>query len=155
LVIFAPLAEKESKTDRIQVFAIVVDLGIYECTDPVLIQTPGTTCFEIMAVGAPVEWFMSVLWINFMLSMAYDFYATPRISAAVRAVYNAGDSPDAPKLRRQSWSPSVEDFEFNEANLFTKSEYPAKAWRSPSPAEESRFDSMSFSEPTLVRGFIS
>lgn len=155
MVIFAPLAEKESKTDRIQVFAIVVDLGIYKCTDPVLIQTPGTTCFEIMAVGAPVEWFMSVLWINFMLSMAYDFYATPRISAAVRAVYNAGDSPDAPKLRRQSWSPSVEDFEFNEANLFTKSEYPAKAWRSPSPAEESRFDSMSFSEPTLVRGFIS
>jgi hypothetical protein len=87
-----------------------------------------------------------------MLSMAYDFYATPRISAAVGAVYNAGDSPDAPKLRRQSWSPSVE---FNEANLLTKSEYPAKAWRSPSPAEESRFDSMSFSEPTLVRGFIS
>ena len=90
-----------------------------------------------------------------MLSMAYDFYATPRISAAVRVVYNAGDSPDAPKLRRQSRSPSVEDFEFNEANLLTKSEYPAKAWRSPSPTEESRFDSMSFSEPTLVRGFIS
>jgi hypothetical protein len=132
-----PPAEKESKTDRIPVFAIVVNLGIYRCTDPVLIQTPGTTCFEIMAVGAPAEWLMSILWITFMLSMAYDFYTTPQISAVVRAVYNAGEGPDTLKSKRQNWGPSVEDFEFDEANRLTKSEYPAKAWRPPSPAEES------------------
>jgi hypothetical protein len=107
-----------------------------------------------MAVGAPAEWLMSILWISFMLSMAYDFYTTPQISAVV-AVSNAEDSRDTPKFRKQRWSPSVEDFEFDDANLLTKSEYPAKAWRPPSPAEESRFDSMSHSEPTQVRGFIS
>ena len=132
-----PPAEKESKTDRIPVFAIVVNLGIYRCTDPVLIQTPGTTCFEIMAVGAPAEWLISILWITFMLSMAYDFYTTPQISAVVRAVYNAGEGPDTLKSRRQNWGPSVEDFEFDVANRLTKSEYPAKAWRPPSPAEKS------------------
>ena len=129
-------------------------MSIYKCTDPVLIQTPGTTCFEVMAVGAPTEWLMSILWINFMCNMAYEFYATPQISAVVRAAYNAGDSSDMPKFRRQSWSPSAEDFEFDEANLLTTSGYPAKAWRPPSPAGELRFDSMSLSEPTLVRGFV-
>jgi len=82
------LTEQES-ADRIQVFAIAVELGIYNCTDPALIQTPGATCYGMMAFGAPAEWLMSILWISFMFNMAYDFYTTPQIWGTVRAAYRA------------------------------------------------------------------
>src|SRR2546421_7109397 len=136
-----------------QVFATVVDLAIYKCTDPVQVQTPGTTCFKMMAVGAPAEWLVSTLWINYMLNMAYDFYTTPQISAVVKAAYNAGDSPDTHELRKNGWSPRAEDFELDEATLLAKAEYPAKAWGPPSPTE-SQCESMSLHRPTVVRGFI-
>jgi hypothetical protein len=84
-----PLTEQESKADRIPVSAIAVELGIYNCTDPVLIQTPGATCYEMMAFGAPAEWLLSLLWISFMFNMAYDFYTTPQIWGTVRAAYHA------------------------------------------------------------------
>ena len=97
---------------------------------------------------------MSILWINFMLNMAYEFYASPEISAVVNAAYNAGDSPNTPEFRKEGWSPRAEDFELDEESLLREAQYPAKAWRPPSPADELHFDSMPLSELTAVRGFV-
>jgi hypothetical protein len=83
---------RESTADseaNLLVFAVAVDLGIYNCTDPLLIQTPGATCYEMMAFGAPAEWFMSILWISFMFNLAYEFYTTPQVWGTVRAAYHA------------------------------------------------------------------
>jgi hypothetical protein len=116
-----------------------------------------------MAVGAPAEWLMSMMWINFMLNMAYDFHTSEHISAVVKAAYGTGDnpqtpaygtgdSPQTPEFLEKGWSPRAEDFELDHAPFLQETEYPAKAWTS--PTDELHFDSMALSEITAVRGFV-
>jgi hypothetical protein len=50
---YMPLPNERSKLRNTQALATAADIGIYACTDPVQIQTPGTTCFKIMAVWGP------------------------------------------------------------------------------------------------------
>jgi hypothetical protein len=102
---YMPLPNERSKLRNTQALATAADIGIYACTDPVQIQTPGTTCFKIMAVRAPAEWLMSLMWINSMLNMAYDFYTNEHISAVVKASYNTGDSLNTPESHEKRWSP--------------------------------------------------
>jgi hypothetical protein len=72
-----------------------------------------------MAVGAPAEWMMSVMWINYMLNMAYDFYTHDRIVAVVNAAYDTGSSPRSSmkttEYQERGWNPRAEDFDLDEA----------------------------------------
>lgn len=49
-------------------------IGIYGCTDPTAIQTPGTVCFKIVSISAVAEWFLSLVWLAFILSIAHDIW---------------------------------------------------------------------------------
>jgi hypothetical protein len=109
-----------------------------------------------MAVGAPAEWMMSVMWINYMLIMAYGFYTHDRIAAVVNAAYSTGNSPRSSvkttEYQERGWNPKAEDFDFDEAPFLREADYPAKARTGPSDADELHFDSP-LSELPLVREF--
>jgi hypothetical protein len=133
--------------------ATAADIGIYACRDTVQIQTPGTRCFKTMALGAPAEWAMSIMWINFMLNMAYDFNTHEHISAIVKAAADTGSSrPSTSESREKRWSPGAEDFELDEASFLRDAEYPAKAWTA--LADELHFDPVALGELAAVRGFV-
>jgi hypothetical protein len=137
--------------------ATAADVGIYACTDPVQIQTAGTQCFKIMAIGAPAEWAMSVMWINWMLSMAYDFSTSKHISAIVNAACDTGSSASSPttcETSEKGWNPRAEDFELDEAALLTDAGYPAKALTAPTTDEGLYDDPAAVGELAAVRGFV-
>jgi hypothetical protein len=139
--------------------ATAADIGIYTCTDPVQIQTPGTKCFKIMAIGAPAEWAMSLMWINWMLSMAYDFYTSKHLSATVKAACDTGrrssssSSPTTSETPEKRWIPRTEDFELDGAPFLTDTGYPAKARTAPAD-EELYDDPVALGELAGVRGFV-
>lgn len=141
--------------------ATAANIGIYLCNDPLQIQTPGTKCFQIMAVGAPAEWAMSLMWINWMLNMAYDFYTNERIAATVKAAaagtYDAGSSSsptttDYPRHEKR-WSPRAEDFELDDAPFLREADYPARAWTAAAD-DETHYDPVALGELAAVRGFV-
>jgi hypothetical protein len=49
-------------------------MGIYGCTDATAMQTPGTVCFKIVSISAVAEWFLSLVWLAFILSIAHDIW---------------------------------------------------------------------------------
>lgn len=105
-----------------------------------------------MAVGAPAEWLMAVMWINFMLNMAYDFYTNEHISVVVKAAYDTGESPNTPEFEEKRGSPKAEDLEIDETPFLGNAEYPAKAWTS--PADELHYDPVALGELAAVRGLV-
>jgi hypothetical protein len=109
-----------------------------------------------MAVGAPAEWMMSVMWINYMLNMAYGFYTRGRIAAVMNAAYDTRSSPissmKTTEYQEREWNPRAEDFDLDEAPFLREADYPAKARTGPSDADELHFDSP-LSELPLVREF--
>jgi hypothetical protein len=98
------------------------------------------------------------MWINYMLNMAYDFYAHDRIVAAVNVAYGSVSSPisslKTTEYQEKGWNPRAEDFELDGAPFLREANYPVKAWTGPSEADELRFDSTPLSEPSSVRGFV-
>jgi hypothetical protein len=53
---------------------VLTIVGIYGCTDATAIQTPGTVCFKIVSISAVAEWFLSLVWLVFILSVAHDIW---------------------------------------------------------------------------------
>ena len=106
-----------------------------------------------MAIAAPAEWTMSILWINFMLNMAYGFYTHAHISALVAAACDTESGPKATVYRKKAWIPRAEDFDLDEAPFLRGDEYPAKASSSASPVEDPDVEALALGELTSVRGF--
>ena len=60
----------------------MTNVAIFSCNGahPEDIQTPGTKCYTIMALGAPAEWFYAITTISWSLTIALDIYVTPIVS---------------------------------------------------------------------------
>ena len=56
-------------------------IGIYGCDTNPLIQTPGSTCYRIVALSAPAEWILSLCFINYLAAMAYVLWHAESIRA--------------------------------------------------------------------------
>ena len=88
-----------------------------------------------------------------MLNLAYDFYASPQISAVVNAAYDTGSSSATSVYREKEWNPTADDFELDEAHFLREAQNPAQALNPPSSADDFDFDSLVLGELTAVRGF--
>ncbi|KAH0841941.1 hypothetical protein FOPE_06898 [Fonsecaea pedrosoi] len=64
--------------------AVMTNVAIFGCSEsnPETIQTPGTTCYRIMALGAPAEWLYALTTVSWSLAIAFDIYTTPIVSKA-------------------------------------------------------------------------
>ncbi|EXJ76648.1 uncharacterized protein A1O5_01156 [Cladophialophora psammophila CBS 110553] len=62
--------------------ALMTNIAIFGCngSKPEEIQTPGTRCYRIMALGAPAEWLYALTTVSWSLAIAFDVYATPIVS---------------------------------------------------------------------------
>jgi hypothetical protein len=123
---------KDVETNNISTaIAAAADIGIFTCRDPDQIQELGTACFKIMAPGAPAEWMMLVMWINYTLNMAYYFYTHDRIAVVVNAAYDTGSSPrtsmNTTECQGRGWNPGAEDFDLDKAPFLGEADYPAKS----------------------------
>ena len=59
----------------------MTNVAIFSCShaDHKDIQTPGTKCYRIMALGAPAEWLYAMTTVSWTLTIAFDVYITPLI----------------------------------------------------------------------------
>jgi hypothetical protein len=57
----------------------MMEVAIFGCNSasPADIQTPGTTCYRIMALGAPAEWLYALTTVAWSLAIAFDVYTSP------------------------------------------------------------------------------
>ncbi|KIW29542.1 uncharacterized protein PV07_05354 [Cladophialophora immunda] len=62
--------------------ALMTNIAIFGCngSKPEDIQTPGTRCYRIMALGAPAEWLYALTTVSWSLAIAFDVYTTPIVS---------------------------------------------------------------------------
>jgi outer membrane receptor for Fe3+-dicitrate len=74
---------------------------------------------------------MSVMSINYMLNMAYDFHTHNQIAAVVNAACDTRSSPrgglKTTKYQEKGWNPRTEDSDRDEAPFLGDTKYPAKA----------------------------
>ncbi|KIX92480.1 uncharacterized protein Z520_11800 [Fonsecaea multimorphosa CBS 102226] len=58
--------------------ALMTNVAIFGCSGskPADIQTPGTRCYWIMALGAPAEWLYALTTVSWSLAIAFDVYST-------------------------------------------------------------------------------
>ena len=61
--------------------AILANIGIYACMNETEIQTPGTSCYIIVAIAAAADWTYALIDISFVLNLAYDIYHHDHIVA--------------------------------------------------------------------------
>jgi hypothetical protein len=61
--------------------AVMTMMGIYGCDTNPLIQTPGSACYRIVAISAPVEWILSLCFVNYLAAMAYVLWHAESIRA--------------------------------------------------------------------------
>lgn len=54
--------------------AVLADTAIYACKDHTLIQTPGTICYNLMAISAISDWAYSLINILFIFNFAFELY---------------------------------------------------------------------------------
>lgn len=54
--------------------ALLANVGVFSCRDPVWVQTRGTTCFNLIAAAAIADWLYSMVNIAFLLNFSYDLY---------------------------------------------------------------------------------
>jgi hypothetical protein len=62
--------------------AILANIGIYACMNETDIQTPGTSCYIIVAIAAIADWTYALIDISFVLNLAYDIYHHDHLEAA-------------------------------------------------------------------------
>jgi hypothetical protein len=62
--------------------AILANIGIYGCMNETEIQTPGTSCYIIVAIAAIADWTYALIDISFVLNLAYDIYHHDHLEAA-------------------------------------------------------------------------
>jgi hypothetical protein len=49
-------------------------MGVYYCTDIEVINDSTSTCNKVVAVSAVAEWVLSIGWVAYMSTIAYDLY---------------------------------------------------------------------------------
>jgi hypothetical protein len=62
--------------------AILANIGIYACMNETETQTPGTSCYIIVAIAAIADWTCALVDISFVLNLAYDIYHHDHIEAS-------------------------------------------------------------------------
>ena len=73
------------RTNLSSALALMTDVAIFAChgARATEIQTPGTRCYRIMAIGAPAEWLYAVTTISWTLTIAFDIYTTPIVNEVI------------------------------------------------------------------------
>ncbi|KIX09768.1 uncharacterized protein Z518_00849 [Rhinocladiella mackenziei CBS 650.93] len=91
--------------------AIMTDVAIFGCNDASKseIQTPGTKCYQILALGAPAEWFYALMTVSWSLTIAFDIYTTPIVNK-VKAQQDQAEMKLLSLTRRSSESPQSLEF---------------------------------------------
>ena len=67
--------------------AIFTCLGIYGCQDAAVIADQSSTCNRIVALSEIAEWQLSIGWVAYMCTIAYDLY---HVDTVVRIWVSAG-----------------------------------------------------------------
>jgi hypothetical protein len=49
-------------------------MGVYSCMDIKDINDPTSTCNKVVALSAVAEWILSIGWVAYMSTIAYDLY---------------------------------------------------------------------------------
>jgi hypothetical protein len=62
--------------------AILANIGIYACMNETETQTPGTSCYIIVAISAVADWMYALIDISFVVNLAYDIYHHDHLEAA-------------------------------------------------------------------------
>jgi hypothetical protein len=62
--------------------AILANIGAYACTNETEIQTPGTSCYILIAIAAIADWTNALIDMSFVLNLAYDIYHHDHLEAA-------------------------------------------------------------------------
>lgn len=57
-----------------EVPAMATCMGVYYCTDIEVINDSTSTCNKVVAVSAVAEWVLSIGWVAYMSTIAYDLY---------------------------------------------------------------------------------
>jgi hypothetical protein len=53
---------------------MVTCMGVYSCMDIKEINDPSSTCNKVVALSAVAEWILSIGWVAYMSTIAYDLY---------------------------------------------------------------------------------
>jgi hypothetical protein len=58
----------------LEVPAMVTCMGVYSCMDIKEVNDPTSTCNKVVALSAVAEWILSIGWVAYMSTIAYDLY---------------------------------------------------------------------------------
>jgi hypothetical protein len=53
---------------------MVTCMGVYNCTNIKDINDPTSTCNKVVALSAVAEWLLSIGWVAYVSTIAYDLY---------------------------------------------------------------------------------
>jgi hypothetical protein len=87
--------------------AVMTNVAIFGCNHADLkeIQTPGTKCYRIMALGAPAEWLYALTTVSWSLTIAFDIYTTPIVSK-VKSAQDQAELEQLASKQYKEWSTS-------------------------------------------------